>query len=428
MKIAFVAQPWDEILSSGEHGSPIALIAYNLARGLSTSHDVFVYARRGSGQEKYEMDSSGLRIHRFQVRSKYVYRLLDCLTGFWNLSPPFLASPYYYYHYGQKVARSLAREKVEIVHLFTFFQFAPVIRTLNPKVKIVLHKQDEMLSLLPPRIVRTVLPSIDLFIGCSEYITARIRGRYPEIAGRCHTVFNGVDPNRFTDSRTGRATERGSQILFVGRLSPEKGIHILIDAFRRLLERFPDSRLDLIGAAGLLPYSYYLGLTQDRPSLSLHQFYGVTLWGKIKRQLLQKNTSYLAELRNGLSQEIQRRITFHGPIHNRDVAEFYRKADVFVFPSVWNEPFGLPTIEAMASGLPIVATRGGGTPEFLKDGVSGILVDRGNFQALAEAISKLLIDPQLRTRMGEAGRALVLKSLTWDRVAAELGSYYTVLL
>lgn len=424
MKVAMVVQPWDEVVSPGNHGSSIAIIAYNLARCLSASHDVIVYARRGLGQAADEIDPLGIRLRRFRVRTKYVHRLIDCLTGFWNISPPYVSSQNYFFHYGRQVAQSVVSEKIEIVHLFTFFQFAPLIRALNPLAKIVLHKEDEMLSLLPRPVVQPALQNIDLFIGCSNYITDRIRSRYPEIKGRCHTVYNGVDQQRFTDPGHHGATEPGVRVLYVGRLSPEKGIHVLIDAFRHLHESFPDCRLDLIGSAGLLPFSYYLGLTQDRPSVSLHQFYGRTLWGKINRQLRQRNTSYLSALQNCLSPELRRQITFHGPIHNREVAEFYRKADIFVFPSVWNEPFGMPITEAMASGLPVVATRGGGIPEFVEDGVTGLLVERGNSQAFAEALSKLLVDPKLRIKMGAAGRAYVLSSLTWNIVSGTLASLY----
>ena len=428
VKVAIVAQPWDEVVPPCDRGSSIAIIAYNLARCLATSHEVILYAKRGSGQSEKEMDQSGFQIRRFKVRTKNAYRLMDCLTGFWNMSPPLLSSPHYFSGYGRRVANDVARKKVEIVHLFTFFQFAPLIRALHPSVKIVLHKEDELLSLLPRQVVQPALQDIDLFIGCSDFITERIRNRYPEIEAKCRTVYNGVDPKRFTDTEHHRDEKKGGQILYVGRLSPEKGIHVLVDAFRKLQEKIPISRLDLIGAAGLLPYSYYQGLTYDPPSLSLHQFYGSTLWDKIKRQLLQKNTSYLSDLRDGLSQELQSRITFHGPIHNRDVAKFYRKADVFVFPSVWNEPFGMPITEAMASGLPVVSTRGGAIPEFVKEGVSGLLVDRGNSEDLAEGLSKVLSDQKLRHMMGEAGRAHVLKSKTWEIVAVDLACLYKQLL
>ena len=428
MKVAIVAQPWDEVVPPCDRGSSIAIIAYNLARCLAASHEVILYAKRGSRQPKMEMDQSGFQIRRFNVRTKNAYRLMDCLTGFWNVSPPLLSSPNYFSGYARSVAEDVARKKVEIVHLFTFFQFAPLIRALHPSVKIVLHKEDELLSLLPRQVVQPALQDIDLFIGCSDYITERIQNHFPEIRAKCRTVYNGVDPKRFTDTPHPREGKKEYQILYVGRLSPEKGIHVLVDAFRKLQEKNPSCRLDLIGAAGLLPYSYYMGLTHDSPSLSLHQFYGHTLWDKIKRQLLQKNTSYLADLRNGLSRELQSRLTFHGPIHNRDVAKFYQQADVFVFPSVWNEPFGMPVTEAMASGLPVVSTRSGAIPEFVIDGVTGLLVDRGNSEDLAEGLSKLLSDQNLRNMMGEAGRAHVLKSKTWEIVADELAGFYKQLL
>src|SRR5690606_15060323 len=78
----------------------------------------------------------------------------------------------------------------------------------------------------------------------------------------------------------------------------------------------------------------------------------------------------------------------HGPA----LADLYRSGDVCVFPSIWEEPFGIPVIEAMATGKAVVATRGGAFPEIIEDGHSGLLVERGNAEALALALLRILGD------------------------------------
>src|SRR6185312_12150781 len=99
-------------------------------------------------------------------------------------------------------------------------------------------------------------------------------------------------------------------------------------------------------------------------------------------------------------------------------------AGIFVFPSLWHEPFGIPVIEAMASGLPVVATRAGALPEIVVDGETGILVERGDHEGLAAAISRLLADARLRERMGNAGRERVRQLFTWERAVSRLEELY----
>lgn len=114
----------------------------------------------------------------------------------------------------------------------------------------------------------------------------------------------------------------------------------------------------------------------------------------------------------------------HGRVANEEICSHYSRAGIFVFPSLWHEPFGIPVIEAMAAGLPVVATRAGALPEVVIDGETGILVERGDTEGLTAAISKLLADPHLRERMGAAGRERVQQLFTWERSVAQLEELY----
>ena len=96
------------------------------------------------------------------------------------------------------------------------------------------------------------------------------------------------------------------------------------------------------------------------------------------------------------------------------------EAAVLVFPSVWNEPSGLPTFEAQACGTPVVSTYSGGIPEYVSHGRTGILVARGEATELATAIREVLDNPALARAMGEAGRQRAVEHFSWDVVLRRL--------
>ena len=108
---------------------------------------------------------------------------------------------------------------------------------------------------------------------------------------------------------------------------------------------------------------------------------------------------------------------YMGEDKKEELAEFYRRADVFVAPSVWDEPLGLVILEAMAAGTPVVATRKGGIPLAVKDGVNGILIRPRNSQQIVNATRKILENDELRKKMGEAARKTVEEKFTWEKIA-----------
>jgi glycosyltransferase involved in cell wall biosynthesis len=98
------------------------------------------------------------------------------------------------------------------------------------------------------------------------------------------------------------------------------------------------------------------------------------------------------------------RVRFLGPVPHNRLPELYHQADVFVFPSVWHEPFGVPVVEAQSAGLPVVSTRSGWIPELIRDGSTGVLVDRADSHQLADVLTRILTDNEARSRMGPSGR------------------------
>ena len=138
----------------------------------------------------------------------------------------------------------------------------------------------------------------------------------------------------------------------------------------------------------------------------------------VRRQLVLKGQAYLNDLVAEAAGDD--RIVFHGAIPHAETIALYRRASVMVLPSVWNEPSPLPTYEAAACGLPIVSTRSGGIPEIVEHERTGILVTRGDAEALAQAIGQVIDDPALARAMGEAGRQRMLERFTWEASSQRL--------
>ncbi len=118
------------------------------------------------------------------------------------------------------------------------------------------------------------------------------------------------------------------------------------------------------------------------------------------------------------------KVLLPGAVLPDQLAQYYHQADIFIFPSVWHEAFGMPVAEAMVAGVPVITTRAGALSELVEDCESGLLVERNNADDLAEAILRLLDDEQLRKSMGKAGRKRAVELFSFDKVADDLLQQY----
>ena len=180
---------------------------------------------------------------------------------------------------------------------------------------------------------------------------------------RLTVIPNGIDAELFACAEP---AAEGQRILFVGRLSPEKGIQHLIQAMPAVLAKFADAKLLLVGNGPLL--------------------------GEVRDQVT----------RLGLTDSVQ----FAGRQPRSAMPRWYGEATLVVLPSI-QESFGVVLIEAMASGRAVVASRVGGIPEVLADGECGLLVPPGDSGQLAQAITRLLADEHERASLAAKGRARV---------------------
>jgi glycosyltransferase involved in cell wall biosynthesis len=426
VKIALLSQPRDAILTGGPQKGSVAIVLDALARRLAPSADVAIVAPRATGQPLTEEIATSLRVYRVPDRWRQLQRGLELARGLARSSTPHIASPLYFPDYAARAARLLAREPPDIVHVMSFPQFAPALRRALPRAKLVLHLHDEIHMRLPAALAESRLRAFDAVVTCSAWLERSLKSRFPDLTRRIHHVGNGVDLDAFSPAPSRRAPERIGRLLFVGRISPERGVHLLVEALDGLRERYVDLSLDLVGAPGLLPYQL-MQLIGHGPAAAALAFYGTGVLGQVRTQILAARHGYLDALEARLSASNRGALRLAGPLPHDRLADAYRAADVFVWPSLCEEPFGIPLVEAMACGLPVVATRSGGVADIVEHGVSGLLVERNDPAGLAEAIASLLDAPALRASMGSAGRARAEQLFGWEQAARRLAAVYGAL-
>ena len=386
----------------------LAIVNYEIGRRLARRHEVVTYPKWVPGQSEVEQHEGVTyrRIPEGLDRVLNSLKLLDTVR-LRSRRRPFRLSPFYYAHYAREVARDIAERRCDLVHLHTISNFIGPIRHANPRARIVLHMHDHSLADFDPEVIAPRLAEVALILACSRFVADEIRRLYPAAAARCHELYNGVD-ERFLELTAEPAASQ--TVLFVGRLCPEKGVHVLLSAMSEVLRAHPRANLGLVGPLDVAPKDFVDPHRRDPLFDELLQYYGRPndYYDLVCRQV------------SGLDGHA----VLHGRASNHEIGAHYARAGIFVFPSIWHEPFGIPVIEAMAAGLPVVATRAGALPEVVVDGETGILVERGDTFGLAAAISRLLADPHLRQRMGNAGRERVKRLFTWERSVARLQELY----
>jgi phosphatidylinositol alpha-mannosyltransferase len=199
-------------------------------------------------------------------------------------------------------------------------------------------------------------------------------------------IPNGIDFSRFFERAAPlpQFDDTRPTVLFVGRLEKRKGLKFLLRAWPMVLERQPSARLVVVG--------------RGRPLEGYRRF----------------------AARQGWSAED---VLFAGYVPGEDLPRYYQSCDVFCAPNTGQESFGIVLLEAMAAGAPIVASDIPGYHDVLSDGIEGLLVEPRNPGAVADALCRLLGNPELRANMRRAGQAKA-REYDWPRVATQVLDYY----
>jgi glycosyltransferase involved in cell wall biosynthesis len=317
--------------------------------------------------------------------------------------------------FARKIAVELKSHDVDVIHIMNSPHLLPAIRRGHPRARIALHMHCEWLTQLPRKFVESRLSEVDLMIGCSEHITTTVAAAFPEHSSKCVTVPNAAEAVTEHDD----AEKESNRVLFVGRLSPEKGIHVLIEAFHKVLDLIPESRLHIVGGGGPAPYEFLVGVSDDPKVRELARFYA-------HHGSSDDPGFYMTELKRLAGEELGKRIVFEGPVDHDQTITHYRKAALLVNPSL-SESFGISLIEAMMLKRPVVATSVGGMKYSVIPGETGLLVQAGNAGALADGIIQLLKDPALGRLMGEAGRERAKRYFSWEHSLDRLLEAYASL-
>jgi glycosyltransferase involved in cell wall biosynthesis len=418
LKIAIIFMPINEIrppVSSNSLASSGDLVMDEISRRIARSHDVIAYCAYGKGQRKVEQfDGVEYRrvstwLDRQLLHRQKIRRLID-LAHLRNGLQPLFNSPLWYRHFISEVIADLSLQNCDIVHIMNISQFVPLVRARLPKTRIVLHMHSQWLERLDAALIERRINAADLVLGVSDFIATGVRQRFPSLAHRCSHIYNGADIALF--ARPHGVQPEPKQLLYVGRLAPEKGVHILLDAFRIVLAQHPDAHLRVIGPENVVPREALFPNCDDPHVLALEPYFRP---GGAYAELLRAKIS---ELPSGSISFLNNGIKFI------ELIPYYHSASIFVFPSVCEEACPLPPIEAMASGMPVVATRDGPFPEIIEHGRSGLLVERSNVQALADAILQLLSNPNQCAAMAQAAGERASAMFSWDRVAEDLLEKY----
>jgi len=196
-------------------------------------------------------------------------------------------------------------------------------------------------------------------------------------------IPNGVDIHQFYPSASG--TDKPNRITFIGRLTPQKGIDVLLRAFAAISRNLPNLQLDIIG---------------EGP----------------QKETLIKNVKTLG---------ITDKVVFHGTLAQPET--LLAAAAVFVLPSR-SEGLSNALLEAMACGLPVIATAVGGNLDLIENGQNGLLVEQDNPDQLAEAIERVLSDREFSDKLGKAARQTIVSGYSMEQVTSKYIALYRKLL
>lgn len=365
MRILMVAPPSFPV--SASTGSSVEICMLEIGRRLSKHHQVTIISRASAGLPS-QSRLNKLRIIRIPVR------------GYW-----------------QKVIHYAKIRTFDFIQVDNRPEAVSLLKSHLPSARIVLnlHSLTFMRKLSAQR-QRRVMKDAHAILCNSHYIKNHYRKLFPPYTTKIHAIQLGTDTSRFKPPtlaekyrlRARFSVEDTFNILYCGRIIPQKGVELLIQAAAITKKKYPFIRVVLVGPSS----QTYL---RKIISLAKRLHVPLSIAGKMKPSLTHRA---------------------------------YWLGDCLVFPTQFKEAFGLVNVEAMASGLPVIASHRGGIPEILKGG-NGITVrDYRNPQAFSRAIIQLISSPSQKRKLAGAGQRTALQRYSWKRVAADYHRFYSRLL
>ncbi|MCR2805116.1 glycosyltransferase family 4 protein [Paenibacillus soyae] len=292
-----------------------------------------------------------------------------------------------------------SKEQYDVIHIFNRPKMVMPVSSVRPNARIVLSMHNDMFN--PVKLSRqegdAVVDRVETIVTISNYIGSEIVRYYPKAASKIRTIYSGVDLSRFAPWKQSQSAQRDREsirsqhnlgnkkvILFVGRLSRNKGPHVLVRAMNQL--KHSDAVLVIVGAA------WY---SDDHIS------------------------DYIAYLR-AMAEKSPIPVITTGYVQASEVHKWFCAADVFVCTSIWEEPLARVHYEAMAAGLPLITTARGGNPEIIRSNNGVIIQNPEDPAEYASHLNSMLSNLGGARQMGLHGRKLVEENFTWNHVAGNI--------
>lgn len=225
--------------------------------------------------------------------------------------------------------------------------------------------------------------TLDLLIIESPEARQRVLETHPWLRRKLVVLPNGVNVKRFGELSESRESERKKMILFVGRIEYAKGIDLIIAAFSRLKDKYPDWTLELVGEISPLFQSQVKDLT---------------------------------------TRDLESRIKLMGPLYGTELAGKYRSSKIFCFASR-SESFGIALIEAMYLGNAVISSDVGAASYILDYGNAGLIFEPENVDQLTTCLDRLMGDEAYRSRLARAAKIRCEETFSWQKICGDLDSY-----
>jgi len=387
MRVCFVVSTFPRFEGDPEVPWLLETVRRLRAKGI----DVEIFASSYQGMEPHVLE--GIPIHRF----RYFFRRWEYLThneGATNkvqLSPLYklLALPYIIFG-ALSMIRFCRGRKFDVFQAhwpFPHALFAWIgARLHGARLSLRFYGAELVLAEKMPFVrsfIRAFMKRADTVDAISTYTASRAREIYQRdfaiipYGSHLEVSEEAVDPTE--------SSSKLKEILFVGRLVERKGVEYLVRAMPMVCERGVDAHLTVVGNGH---------------------------WEKEIREAIEAVGA--GDL-----------VTMAGRVSDEEKARLYKNCDVYVHPAIVDprgdtEMLGVVLIEAMAYARPLIASDVGGIPDVVKDGETGLLVPEKNPEKLAEAMVRILTDPALAARLGQAGREFQRSYFDWDRITDSL--------
>jgi glycosyltransferase involved in cell wall biosynthesis len=200
-------------------------------------------------------------------------------------------------------------------------------------------------------------------------------------------IYGAIDTSQYRFDMVKKRRDSTLSLLYVGRLIHDKGVHTAIEALEKLVHQyeFQNIKLNIVGSGNREYETYLHQLVQQH---SLHPF-----------------------------------VSFLGPKPKNEIPNLYQQADIFLFTSIWQEPFGRVIVEAMASGVVVIGSATGGATELIKNEETGLVYPHGDANSLATRILNLVNTPDLQHKLAFNAHRTALKNYDIKQMTIEIESY-----